>query len=263
MSDKKTVVKNDTSANAEIEVFDNTVNQLHALTSERKNWENTLLRKSNQALYAILAKCYETYEVMSQRDKAGILARKALKQVCVQNNYLFMESTPLVTKVVKCVFGVDRRRVSAYSIVIREAIKQEIKPENLAEWVEEMGGVEQVRLSKSPNAKTAKQKAELGQQALQKSDEIAKVKSKKLSQATNPENVGEQVVLLAVQNADGSFSINGVVESAGATTAALAAYHQQTKKAQDQKAEEQKSEEKQKGLDEAISNAAQEAQIAA
>ena len=213
----KTVVLNDTRGT------------LVTLISERKNWETTLLRKSNDALYQILAQCYELYENMRGSENA-IQRKNALLAICDENNYRFTSSTPLITKIVKCVFGVERRRVSAYSLVLRQAMKQKISTEGLAKWIEEMGGVEQVRLSKSPNAKTAKQKAELGKAAAENSSALATATSEALSKVLNVEKAGEQCVLLAVQNADGSFSIQAIIDNQAATNAALAAYFIQSKK---------------------------------
>jgi hypothetical protein len=214
----KTVVLNDTRST------------LVTLISERKNWETKLLRKSNDALYQILTQCYELYEQMRGSTQEAVEHKKALLAVCEENNYRFINSTPLVTKIVKCVFGVERRRVSAYSLVLRQAMKQKISTEGLAKWIEEMGGVEQVRLSKSPNAKTAKQKAELGKAAAENSSALATATSEALSKVLNVEKAGEQCVLLAVQNADGSFSIQAIIDNQAATNAALAAYFIQSKK---------------------------------
>lgn len=220
---------NNTQASQTV-VLNDTRNALKLLTADREQWENTFLRKSNSALYQILVQCYELYEQMSGGTKAAIEGRKVLTAVCTENNYRFVDSTPLITKVVKCVFGVDRRRVSAYSIVLREAIKQKIAPAHFAKWVDEMGGVEQVRLSKSPTAKTPRQKAELGKQAIEHKPSLATAESASLSQILDADKAGEQCVLLAVQNADGSFSINAVINSQSVTNAALAAYFSQTKK---------------------------------
>ena len=207
-----------------------TYSTLVTLIAERKNWESTLLRNSNDALYQILAQCYELYESMSSGENA-IQRKNALFAICEENNYSFLSSTPLITKVVKCVFGgVERRRVSVYSLVLREAMKQEISAAGLAKWIESKHGVEEIRLSASPNAKTAKVKAKLGKAAAENATPLATATSEALSKVVNVEKAGEQCVLLAVQNADGSFSINAVINNNAATNAALAAYYSQNKK---------------------------------
>jgi hypothetical protein len=64
-------------------------------------------------------------------------------------------------KIVKCVFGADRRRVSAYSIVLRTANVNKIKSADIADFIRNNGGVEEIRLAKNGNALSAKQKAEV------------------------------------------------------------------------------------------------------
>ena len=71
-------------------------------------------------------------------------------------------SSHTLSKIVKCVFGADRRRVSAYSIVLRTALAKNIDAAGLPDFIRENGGVEEVRLAKSPNSMTAKQKASAG-----------------------------------------------------------------------------------------------------
>ena len=51
------------------------------------------------------------------------------------------------------------------------------------------------------------------------------VKSQKISEAINVEKVGDQCVLIAKQQADGSFLVQGVVYSATALNAALVAMY--------------------------------------
>jgi hypothetical protein len=46
---------------------------------------------------------------------------------------------------------VDRRRLSTYSLVLREAIKQKVLATQLAEWIEQNGGIQEIRLSQSAN----------------------------------------------------------------------------------------------------------------
>jgi len=248
-------VLNDTSDSDVLSVYVDTRNALTSLTAERKEWETTLLRKSNDALYQLLTQCYELFEQMSGSTKEAIESLKALTAVCAENNYRFVDSTPLITKVIKCIFGVDRRRVSAYSIVLREATSKKIEPANLAAWLTEQGGVEQVRLSKSPNAKTTTQKVEICKQAISQSNVLATAHSPALSQAADVDKAGEQCVLLAVQNADGSFSIQAVVNSKSATNAALTAHYTKTKKENQSTADKKTVTDNEKARDESIGQA--------
>jgi len=61
---------------------------------------------------------------MSGTDFTAKALRKGLANYIQQKGYQFKESSPLITKIVKCVFGVDRRRVNAYSSALRVAIAE-------------------------------------------------------------------------------------------------------------------------------------------
>ena len=52
-------------------------------------------------------------------------------------------------KIVKCVFGTNKRRVSAYSIVLRTALFNKVKSADIADFVRNNGGVEEIRLAKN------------------------------------------------------------------------------------------------------------------
>ena len=127
-----------------------------------------------------------------------------------------------MTRIVKSVFGeVDRRRVSTYSLVLREAQRQGVLPSKLAEWIEEFGGIQEIRLSKSATYVSPKSKAELARDKVAAMPNLAVVKTEALSLKADAEFVGEECLLLAEQQADGSFFINHVVRNSTALTAAL------------------------------------------
>ena len=206
-----------------------TLTTLKNLVSQREKWETTVYRKSNEMLYGILQNCFAVNHAMLGNDKEAKERRSALNQFIEQKNYRFTESTPVITKVVKCVFGVDRRRVSAYSLVLREAIKQSVLLKDLPKWIEANGGVEQIRLSKGKNAKTPKQKAQAAQKVMAKADVLCVAKSRSLSKLADVDMEGKDCVLLATQQADGTFAIRAVVRSKGAVNAALVSYLSQSK----------------------------------
>lgn len=222
-----TVVSNDTNANVDYKAV--TLANLNKLISERETWETTVYRKSNDVLYSILQKCLAMNTDLLGNDKDSKQRRAALAEFIAANNYRFTEATPVITKVVKCVFGVDRRRVSAYSIVLREAIKQSVNAAALPSWIENNGGVEQIRLSKSANAKTTKQKAESAKAVMQTSDVLCVATSEALAQKAEVEFAEQDCVLLATQQADGTFAVRAVLRNAGAVNAALVAYYSQSK----------------------------------
>ena len=159
-----------------------------------------------------------------------------------QKGYQFKESSPLISKIVKCVFGVDRRRVNAYSSALRVAIAEQVAVMNLPKFFKDKGGIEEVRRQATAGrGKTMKDKVELGRAVLE-SDVLAKVQSDTLSKNFSNQSLEEGVVLLATREDDGSFAIRRVVQSNAAVKSALAACASvgQDKERAKQFAEEQK-----------------------
>lgn len=198
---------------------------LQRMEKERLNWETTELAASNKRLYSILKDVYSYYVVMKTDESKDVRKAHAdeLKKFAELQSYKFMESTHDMTRVVKCVFGVDRRRVSAYSIALREALHQNIDPEVLPDFIELNGGVEQIRLGGTKPLPPTK-RAEMVKEAVL-SNQIGSIKfDAKLVQA-NAEWNDKQVVIIATYLPTGHFEANAVVRHDGAVTAALAAYH--------------------------------------
>jgi len=205
-----------------------TVVLLQRLIDERKAWEENAYRTSNEQLYALLQRIYNFYRSVSGTDNK--LKQEQLLNYCTAQGYRFNKSSHLITKVVRCVFedkAMDRRRVSTYSLVLRAAHKQVLsgvlKADAVAQFVAQQGGVEQVRLAKSPTALTPKQKAQAAAQL--QADTIATVSSETLSAVTAVGNVNKHAVLLAVQQADGTFAVKSLIYSDGVVNAALAAFY--------------------------------------
>jgi hypothetical protein len=213
-----------------------TVVLLQRLITERKTWEADAYRTSNEQLYALLQRIYNFYRSVSGTDNK--LKQEQLLNYCTAQGFRFNKSSHLITKVVRCVFddkAMDRRRVSTYSLVLRSAHKQvlsgALKSDAIAQFVATQGGVEQVRLAKSPTALTPKQKAQAAAQIV--SDTIATVASETLSAVTAVGNVNKHAVLLAVQQADGTFAVKSLIYSDGVVNAALAAFYAKQQALQD------------------------------
>lgn len=202
---------------------------LTRLTEQRKQWETTVYRASNESLYSILQSCYAIEWSMAGNDANAKARREGLRHFAAQHGFSFKDSTPMMNRVVRCVFGdVARSRVSTYSLVLREAKKRNVGVNDIPAFISDNGGVEQIRLSKSPNYKTAKQKAELAVDAATK-NVLGVVSSKLLSELATSEHMGERCVLIAKQQADGTFAVTAVVRGKSALTAALVSHYGSTK----------------------------------
>jgi len=194
------------------------------LEGERKTWEEGAYRTSNQALYAVLANCLaiantDTAELAKQRN-AGLEAFYKLR------DYSYKKDSPPATRVVKAVFGgVDRRRLSTYSLVLREAIKQGIGHADLASWIEENGGIQEIRLSQSATFVKPSAKIEAVSKGFGRLPELAAVKSEALSRFADTDFIGECCLLIAEQAANSSFIVRGITRSGGAINAAFSAMY--------------------------------------
>ena len=226
------VVQNDQITTTPLIATQPLTNVLADLESERVAWEQGVYRTSNQALYSILAKCLaiaqaDTPELAKQRNAM-------LDAFFKERGYAYKKDSPPATRVVKAVFGVsnlDRRRVSTYSLVLREAIKKRVQATQLAEWIEKEGGVQAIKLSQSATFVKPSIKVELARQSFDTLPELASVKSEALSQFADADYMGDSCVLIAEQAANGSFVVRGFTRAGGAVNAAFAALYAEQKKA--------------------------------
>lgn len=225
----QTVVQNDTVANASI-TTQVAATGLVELEGKRKQWETTVYRTSNQQLYALLAECY-SYGGELAMDQAKERS-KVLADFCQSRGYVLKKETPLMTRIVKAVFGnVDRRRISTYSTVLRSAKAANVLPTNLAQWIEDNGGVQEIKLAHSATFIKPAAKVEKAKQSFDTLPELATVKSEALSQLADGDFMGECCVLIAEQAANGSFVVRGFTRAGGAVNAAFAALYAEQKKA--------------------------------
>ena len=204
-----------------------TVNVLTALSSQRENWEANAYRTSNMELYGILQQCYALdWEIAHTLYNAKEM-REGIKEYATRMGYAFKDGTPVINRIVRCVFGnVVRSRISTYATVLKEAKKQNIPVADIPAFIENAGGVQEIRLSKSKTFVSAKQKIERVSQTVF-NEVLAVAKSPSLTKLAVSDYVDEQCLLLATQQADGTFAINAVVRGKGVVNTALVALYGQ------------------------------------
>ena len=196
--------------------------RIQQLVAERKVWQHGAFVKSNVELYALLDKCYALYFDVRGNDKDAKAAREVMNAEIAAKGYSFNEGTHGLTRLVKYVFeGIDRRRVSAYSLVLREALAQNKKAGEIPAFITHGGGVEEIRRRKSGTAKTPQQKAELGKQAVA-TQQLATFSSDTLAVLAQQagKSAGDDVVAILTQQADGSFVVKALVNSTTVLNAA-------------------------------------------
>ena len=249
-ADKATVVLNDSNNKGNSYEF----SSIEQLVLDREAWENTVARTSNEQLYKLLARCYGMYLSMSRDSEDAKQMRKDLQTYINLKGYVFTKASHTLTKIVKCVFGADRRRTSTYSIVLRSALAKGKVEAEIAEFIESSGGVQEIRLAKS-NALSTKAKAELAKNTVVE-QVLAKVSGEGLAKVLDSAKVGEQVVIVATQKANGELVANAVTYSETAVNTALSAYYSANKDSIKSKADERTKASNDSTLSDAINNAA-------
>jgi hypothetical protein len=194
------------------------------LENERKDWESGTYKTSNKQLYSILAQCLAyggTMDIASARQRSN-----QLEKFYEERKYRYKKDSPLMTRVVRAVFGdIDRRRLSTYSLVLREAQRQNVFPLQLSDWIDANGGIQEIRLSQSATFVGQKERVAVGSAELVNRKNLAVVKTTELEALADAEYVGTACVLLAEQQADGSFAVKQLMRGSGVVNAALAALY--------------------------------------
>ena len=219
-----TVVVSDTTAVASVASME----VLKSLETARVSWETYELAASNKRLYSILQESYQYYLVMKRDSNESVRKEKleAMESFIAERGYTFTPSTHDMTRVIKCVFGVDRRRVSAYSIALREALRQDVAPADLMEFLEQNGGVEQIRLGGTKPLSVTK-RAELGKASVG-SASLGTIQFDFAVFKAEEDWVDKQVVLVATCLTNGQLEVKAVIRHDGAVNAALAAHYSMT-----------------------------------
>lgn len=129
-----------------------------ALRTARQAWEAGELAVSNRRKYEILA---ETYRLLLSSTA------EELREVAALFDISMNAATPAASLAVKIVFGdTDRRRASALGKVLEAAQAKKKTPEDLAKWIKDEGGIENIR---APKAKSSdKSPSEIGKAKLRK-----------------------------------------------------------------------------------------------
>ena len=259
------VVLNDTPTAAQsAQGTQSAASQLEQLVLDREVWEHNAFRTSNEQLYGLLQRCYGLYKAMEGSSPEALALRSGLRDYINLKGLSkhFNKSSHTITKIVKCVLGSERRRINAYSTVLRSALANKVGLLDVAAFIRERGGVEEIRLAKSPNAMTPKQKAAVATSTVVYKS-LAIASSPALSGLLNDAGkIGTNTVLIGTWQADGSVVVRAVVESDTVLTAALASHYSAVKQGAKAQAEAQQTAEEAASKQAAINAAAATAVVA-
>jgi len=206
------------------------------IATERKIWEEGAYRTSNQQLYTVLSHCLAYFEQLSACKSKKDPLREQFDNFVASNDIKFKSSTSLVNKVVKCVFydssldrieQRDRRRISAYSTVLTRALSENITAEQLANFIEGKGGIEQIRLNNSVKKSMSDKAAESRTAVESTNNYLAVISDHALMQQFDATDYDKAFVAVVVPRGDGSLEVRQIVKSESAINSSLASLHKQ------------------------------------
>lgn len=215
---------------------------LEQIAHDRKSWEENEYAASRKRLYQLLTQCYEYYITMKLGANKEIRGeyKKALKDFCDQRGYNFKKSTHDMNVVVSAIFnGSTRSRVSAYAQALRVALTsgavnaegqaQPINAIDLADWIEERGGVEEIRTGSKNAGLTHSEQAEIAAKVLDEQAAIGSLKADFKTFGVDSNDSDKQMVLVVTYRNSGEFEINALVKDNSAVKEALACYFKANK----------------------------------
>ena len=209
---------------------------LERLEEERLKWEKNELAASRQRLYGMLTDCYEFYLTMKTDTRADVREqmKKGLETFVQVRGYIFQSTSHDMNKIVKSVFGLDRRRVSAYSLALRAALKAggidtdgkelALAKDELAGWIERNGGIQEIRLGSKNQGLSLQVRADTAKLAIQNKP-LMTVKPDPKVLAFDTNDSDKMMLLVATYRPTGDLEISAVVKSDTAVRAALAAHY--------------------------------------
>lgn len=205
--------------------------------SDRERWEGAELAASHARLYGILTRCYEYYLLMKS-DATDKATRKQLAKgldlFIRERGMKMQDKTHDMNKVVKAVFGDDRRRVSAYATALRVALTagQDVKAKSdyvpaseLAGWISSKGGVEEVRLSSKHGGMTAKECADAARTAVEEDEPLMTIKPDVKVMKFGTDDADKMMLLVVMYRPTGELEVKTVVKNESVVRAAMAAHY--------------------------------------
>lgn len=114
------------------------------LSLQREAFEAEEFARSNKALYAILSNVYALFN-KAVADNCIKEVAKAMRAELKQRGIRVQSNTPALTCFVRFVFNSDRKRAYNYATTLMAAVKADIAPTALSDFIEQGNGVEECK----------------------------------------------------------------------------------------------------------------------
>lgn len=186
-------------------------------------------RSAATALVAVLVKCLHLYELMSGEGDEATQLRTDFAAYVKSTKLRFNGETHTIAKIAGVVFNrknedYNRRHASHYGRALLKAQRSGITHDKLAAFVEKSGGVTKLAQNGPTSEPTTSVKAEEVWTSL-RDNKLALVDDEVFRTMVDAANVGQRVLLLATQQAKGTFEILGLVQKTSVVDAAFATKH--------------------------------------
>lgn len=188
------------------------------LVKRQHDWDMGSRRISKQELYGILAGCLDMADAVKRN---GLYTQ--LDAELDARGIKYSTSTTVVTKIVRCVFGTDKRELAAYAGVIAVAARQRVAAENFVAWVNGYGGIRKTRAAFAKRKTTTMSSAkfiELAKGNLLAASTLAVVNKNHVANVNADKNNGF-VVTIARLNGNGDCEVVATTNDSTAVRDAL------------------------------------------
>jgi hypothetical protein len=190
-----------------------TVKTLDDLRNKRITWEATYYKKSNEGLYGLLAEAKEVFDTKFMKATEGDrkTLRKDLEEKLKADGLRAQRNTTTLTMFIRFVFGNDRKRAHAYTYVIKAAISHDIAAADLANFITEQGGIEEIKRKMVIKEETIQKRADLAKAQTEVIANLEDATVKPLATIKLANISGEYAILLAKPTVDGDVNVIGVL----------------------------------------------------
>jgi len=137
------------------------VNKADALVKQRQDFEQNEYARSNQRLYELLAEVLEMYELATSSKTVLVETVRQMKEKLEADKVRIQTNTLALTLFVRYVFRTDRQRSMNYSRTLQAAIQQSITAKQLAQFIEDCGGVESCKKQFTKTSKVVAKEASI------------------------------------------------------------------------------------------------------
>lgn len=211
---------------------DDVLNHLSTLEARWRAVESGVFRRASHAVHWLLADCLALAELGDELDPNKV-RDSALDAFLDERKLSKKNGEPIFSKAITAVFGeVHRSRVSTYRTVLKAASAAGISAAALPNWIEQRGGVQEIRLASGGTGGTdSSEMTSLTLEYLLDKGSVFALQSDALSKQLTIESNGKEVVLVATKHRDGTLMVHAAIEDAGCVKKALDVFQRKNQEA--------------------------------